>query len=156
MSKRMVIFGLFAAVAALAACHSQSGNQPELVSSVVAAQAEAKHATDGALSCEALEKEFVSVTNDSAIRAYMARGAREVQTSRNAESPFQKAASVLAGQDQSPTEQQRAEAAQQVQKQMEQMSKIMPQLARSQRLMQLSMERNCTSLVMVGTQRGSN
>jgi hypothetical protein len=142
VSKIIVSFGLLLTVATLTGCKGQSTATPEkpkdLASSVEAVQAAASHVGDEGLSCEAIQREFSSVMNDPAIHAYVAQSGMEAQ---NAEW-----ARVMAAQAGTPV--QRVQTAQ---KQMERMSdmaaQVMPQVARAQRLMELSLERKCAWIV---------
>jgi len=147
MAQLFLKFTLFAVVVAAAGCHNQeteagSVDRSDVASTGAAAQVEASRPADTSLSCQALEKEFMSLTKDPAIQSYVHTKESEAQKSEDAQSAqAQLAASLQSAQN--PRAQQRAEAKQRMERQLQLMNDIMPQLTRAQRLSELAIEQKC-------------
>ncbi len=145
MTKKFLKFSFFVLIA-VAGCHNQatdaSADRSGVASTAAAAQVEASRPADTSLSCQTLEKEFKSLTKDPALQSYVHTKESEAQKYEDAQSAqAQLAASLQSAQN--PTARQRAEAKQSMERQMKEMNEIMPQLARAQRLTELSTEKNC-------------
>jgi hypothetical protein len=136
----------------------------EMAAAMQAAQARAMRPGDEALPCAALEKELVSSMNAPAIQAYAGKSAAAAQKQATAPektpAPMtpQAAAALAAslgsgggfpgGLAASPDFAAQAQAAQKLQaEQMKQLVPIMPQIMRSQRVMQLAAVKQCTWMV---------
>jgi hypothetical protein len=132
----------------------------EMAAAMQAAQVRAMRPGDEALGCPALEKELVSSMNDPAIQAYAGKSAAAAQKNATAaeksKAPMtpQAAAALAAsfgavgglppGLAASPGLAAQAQAAQKVQaEQMKQMIPVMPQMMRSQRIIQLAAVKQC-------------
>lgn len=132
----------------------------EMAAAMQAAQARAMRPGDEALPCAALEKELVASMNDPAIQAHAAKSAAAAQknvTAEKSKAPMTPqaaaalAAALGAGGGLPPGLAARgdlaaqAQAAQKLQaEQMKQMVPIMPQIMRSQRVMQLAAVKQCS------------
>src|SRR5437762_4011474 len=133
----------------------------EMAAAMQAAQARAMRPGDEALPCAALEKELVSSMNDPAVQAYAAKSSAAAQKNLTAaeksKAPMtpQAAAALAAslgaggglppGLAGPPGLAAQAQAAQKLQaEQMKQMIPIMPQMMRSQRVMQLGAVKQCS------------
>ena len=114
----------------------------EMAAAMQSAQARAVRAGDEALPCSALEKELVSSMNAPAIQAYADKSAAAAQ--KQATPPDKTKAPM--------TPQAAAALAASLgagggAEQMKQLIPIMPQIMRSQRLMQLAVVKQCTWMV---------
>jgi hypothetical protein len=164
MTRILFTFTMFVAGAVLAFSQTVK-DYNDLQTAMAAAQAKSIHPGDEAMTCGALEKEFVANVTDSTVQTLVAKQGAEAQkqqkevaakgqitsqaamTMFSAFAPAGGWASLAAAEGQASTAQ--AQTAENLQKRMQQMNdlvSIMPKLMRAQRLLQLSMARNCTWL----------
>jgi hypothetical protein len=137
----------------------------EMAAAMQAAQARAMHPGDESLPCAALEKELVSSMNDPAIQAYAGKSAAAAQKNATAaekskapmtpQAAAALAAAFGAGGGLPPGlaagYAAQSQAAQKLQaEQMKQMIPIMPQMMRSQRIIQLAAVKQCAWMFGAG------
>ena len=138
-----------------------------MAAAMQAAQARAMRPGDEALECPALEKELVASMNDPAVQAYAAKSSAAAQknltAAQKSKAPMTPQAAVALaaslgaggglppGLGASPGLAAQAQAAQNLQaEQMKQMIPIIPQMMRSQRIIQLAAVKQCVWIFGAG------
>jgi len=163
MLKTLVAFAVFVSAGSIASAQRSPNDMKAMMAALESAQKTASRPGDAAMNCEALEKELVTTVNDPAIQAFVEKNGAAAQkdyealktgtaamTGQMAASiaaslvPGADFAQIAAAQAQAPF--QAAQAAQRVEgraMQFSELLKILPQLMRGQRVIELAAMKQC-------------